>query len=252
MRSSRPAQKGRSTDHVLHSHDSSRTTCPSDFSCQSGGLFALILTTNAVCTSNQQTPASAATSKTQWAQLQNDDERAAAQTAALAATGNRYPTPAIFVKRWNLLAEALPAAQMTTFTAQGHEKDRRPIAQLDDTDFSRMDSISFQLDAPSRFIEYTTRVDEPTRSEATERSGAYILTVGDHQTKVFGQYCLWAIRSTRTAFSIHSAIQLFANAVGNGRKHTSEGATAEAEGITLILRKDERNEICEVRDAKND
>jgi hypothetical protein len=215
-------------------------------SAKAAALFLLVLTLGAEHAAAQQPSGSHATSQKRWSELTTDDERAAALTAALAATGNHYPAPAVFVKRWNLLAEALPAAQITTFTVHGRENGSHPIAQLDQMDFSRADSVSFPLDAPDRSIEYVVHIDDP------ERSGAYILTVGDRQTKIFGQYCLWTIRSTRSAFTIHLAIQLFANAVDNGKKPAGKGATAEAEGTILKLKKDQRDEICEVRKAEGD
>ncbi len=176
-------------------------------------------------------------------------EKGGVLVAALAATGNDYPMPAVFVKRWNLLAQSMPEAQVATFTSRGHENDPRPIADLDGFNFNSAESTYLRLGISSVSIEYVSR--RGNSMSANEQPNSYSITIKGHHTKAFMQFCIWAIQSTRGSFTVRSAIDLLGDAVryvppsdATDRQHH-----AEAEGIRLTLRKTAENSTCEVRRA---
>jgi len=164
--------------------------------------------------------------------------------AALAATGNDYPTPALFVKRWNLLAKTLPEAQITTFTSRGHENDPRPTAKLEGFDFASAGPTSLQIGASGVSVDYVT---SPNYYSITTRNPPR----AERGIRPFTQYCLWAIRSTRSSFTIRSAVQLFADAAHYvpPADATDRRRHAEAEGVSLTLRRSGEISTCEVREA---
>jgi hypothetical protein len=189
---------------------------------------------------------------------QTSADKAAKLKAALAATGNDYPTPALFVKRWNLLTQWAPGALISKFTSQGHEKDPRPIADLDAFDYVGAERTYLQIGSSDNFIEYVTLRDDPRNIGAKERPNSYSITIKGQQTakghiSPFTQICLWEILSTRSSFTLHSAIQLIEDATRN--KPPVNAAVlqnhAEAEGTRLILTKNGESSTCEVEEARS-
>jgi hypothetical protein len=184
--------------------------------------------------------------------------KAAALIAALAATGNNYPAPAVFVKRWNLLSQELPEAQIATFTSRGQENDQRPIADLAAFNFDSAGSTSLRLGTSNVSINYVTLRETPINIGEKGRLGSYSITIKGHpklygHMEYFAQYCIWAIRSTRSSFTVRSAVRLFGDAA---RKTPPSNAAiqqsqAEAEGIRLTLTKNGENSTCEVEEADN-
>jgi hypothetical protein len=128
-------------------------------------------------------------------------------------SGNDYPVPALFVKRWNLLTQFAPDLQITKFTSRGHENNPRLIADLDRFDFASAESTYLQMGSSGNSIEYVTVRDDPINIGATERPNSYSITFSGNQKKVFAQLCVWLIRSTRGSFTLPSAIQLLGDAV---------------------------------------
>lgn len=214
-------------------------------------LLVLVGSTIAACGPGRVPADAVAAAQPQPAATQpkSDDERALALQAALALTGNGYPTPPVFVKRWNLLTQWAPELQITQFTSQGHENDPRPIVDLDGIDFAGTQTIHLRIGSSGRSVDYVTR-REPANPGMTERLDAYTITVDGNHKREIVQLCIWAIRSAKSAITFHSAIQLFGAAVhsvppGNP---ANRSAHADAEGITVTLQGG-NHASCEVKEA---
>ena len=220
-------------------------------STRRGCLLVLVCSTVAACGSGQTPPGTTPAAQTPAEVQPNLDDRALALQASLAATGNDYPSPALFVKRWNLLTQWAPEAQITKFTSRGHENDPRPIADLDGFDFAGAERTYLQIGSSGKSIEYVTIRDDPNIG-ATERPNSYSITISGDQKRVLGQLCIWVIRSTRSSFTLRSAIQLFGDAVHYvpPSNATDSRHHAEAEGVSLTVRHRE-NETCEVKEASS-
>ena len=219
-------------------------------------LLVLLCSTVAACGSGQTPLGTTTVAQTPAEAQPNLDDRALALEASLAATGNDYPLPAVFVKRWNLLTQWAPEAQITKFTSRGHENDPRPIADLDGFDFAGAERTDLQIGSSGESIEYVTIRDDPLNIGAKERPNAYTITIKGHQKAdgrihPFTQFCIWAIRSTRSSLTLHSAIQLFGDVARNKPPSNATDLQnhAEAEGISLLLRKNGENLTCEVKEA---
>lgn len=185
-------------------------------------------------------------------------DKAAELTAALAATGNDYPAPAVFVKRWNLLSQALPEAQIATFTSRVRDHDQRPIADLAGFDFGAAGRTSLRLGTSSLYIDYVIPREIPTNIGVKRRLGSYSFTIEGHpklygHVEYFAQYCIWTIRSTKSSFTFGSAVRLFGDAAH--KRPQSHAAIlqsqADAEGVRLMLMKNGKNSTCSVEEAGN-
>jgi hypothetical protein len=215
-----------------------------------GCLLVLICSTVAACGSGQTPLDTSAAAQLPVEGQPKLDDRALALRASLAATGNDYPVPALFVKRWNLLTQFAPDLQITKFTSRGHENNPRPIADLEGFDFASAERTYLQMGSSGNSIEYVTIRDDPINFGATERPNSYSITFSGNQKKVFAQLCVWLIRSTRGSFTLPSAIQLLGDAVHYvpPSKATDPRKHAEAEGISLTLRSGE-NPTCKVQEG---
>jgi hypothetical protein len=198
-----------------------------------------------------RTPPGTTAARQTPAEVQPDlDDRRLALKASLAATGNDYPTPALFVKRWNLITQWAPEAQITKFTSRGHENDPRPTSDLDGFDFVGAEITHLQIGSSGKSIEYVTTREDPLNIGAKQRRNSYSITISGDQKRAIGQLCVLVISSTRSSFTSRSAIQLLSDAVHyvppsnatDSRKH------AEAEGVSLTVRHGE-NETCEVEET---
>jgi hypothetical protein len=222
-----------------------------------GCFFVLVCWTVTSCGSAQEPTDTTRSVQASTEARPDSAEQAAALNAALAATGNNYPTPALFVKRWNLQAQTLPEAQIRTFTSRGQENNPRPIADLDSFDFAGAERTSLHLGASGISIEYVTMRDDPLNIGAKERPNSYSITMKnqkpDGRVHPFTQFCLWEIRATRSSFTIRSAIDLFGDAAHQPRRSSATAArtNVQAEGVNFTLRKDNENSTCEVKEASD-
>lgn len=213
----------------------------------SGCLLALVC---AAASAHALAPASDSAEASAPEAQPSPDPRAATLQASLAGTGNAYPTPALFVKRWNLLTLWAPEARITEFTAQGHEDEPHPIAELDRFDFAAAGTTHLRIGATGRSVDYATARGDSATPDAMKRN-VYSVSVDAGRKKEIGQLCLWTIRSAKSAFTVHSAVELFAAAarsVPTGDA-ANRGKRADAEGITLTLR-NAPGPTCEVGEAK--
>lgn len=173
-----------------------------------------------------------------------------AEQAALSATGDEYPAPALFVKRWNILAKARPQTQITAFTSLGHENTPRPVAELDGFDTQRAERTYLQIGTMGLSVDYVTIRDDPMNLGGTEHPNLYAITFGGKQREFFADYCVWMIRSAKTSFSDLSAAQMLKRAVDyvppshstDPRKH------AEGDGVQVALWTGD-DAMCEIKAA---
>jgi hypothetical protein len=212
--------------------------------------IAFLYSAVAACGSDQPPPSTAARISTGTHVPSDLDSRALALGASLAATGNYYPTPPLFVKRWNLLTQWAPGMQITAFTSKGHENNPRPIAELEGFDFVRAETILLEIGASGRSIEYATLREDPANIGTREEPNSYTVTRGGFVMRDIAQLCIWEIRSTRSSFTLHEAVQLLNDALhaplGNV---TNPQRYAENKGVRLTVMKGNMA-TCEVREAE--